>query len=174
MSVVVAVKDKTTGEIIVGCDTQVSAGNLKSKLKGESSKIWRYNGLPRLIVGGVGLLRDIQLVQTCHDLIEDLAIYENTIDFEYCVTKLFTRIYKLMTDYNRISISKDGIPSPLISNKFLLAYQDSAYLIDYDGAVSEIDDYLVLGSGEEVAVGVLENNKTKNAKSESKFAILQL
>ena len=165
MSVVIAVKDKNTGAVTVGCDSQVSCGNLKNKLNGDSCKIWRYNGISTIIIGGVGFLRDIQLVQTCHDLIDELDILKMKVDYEYCVTKLFTRIYKLMTDYNRVTISKEGVPSANIESKFLIAFADKAFIIDNDGAVTEIADYLVLGSGEEVASGVLENNKNKAPKT---------
>lgn len=171
MSVVIAVKDPKTGSIFVGCDSQVSAGNIKYKLKGESSKIWRYNDLPIVIVGGVGSLRDIQLAQTCHDLIDELSLYKGHVDFEYCVTTLYTRLHKLLLDNGRVPLDNKGNPMPTIGSQFLLAVGEHAFTIDIDGAIEEINDYLVMGSGAEVAIGVLENNKNKSAKQRIKEAI---
>lgn len=171
MSVVIAIKDKSTGEIVVGCDSQVSCGNNKNKLTGQSTKIWRYNNLPSIVFGGVGALRDIQLIQTSHDLINELDIYKFNVDYEYCVNKLFTKIWEVLVSFNRVYKDPNGNLSNTIGSQFLLAFADKAFTFDYDGAVMEIDDYLVIGSGQDVAIGVLENNKSKSPKNRIKEAI---
>lgn len=172
MSVIVAVKDKKTGEITVGCDSQVSCGNLKSNLKNNGySKIWNYDQAGFTIIGGVGSLRDIQLIQTDDALINEVDLTLKGIDYKFVVREFFTRIYDTMKTFNRLAVSETGVVAPVISSKFILIHQDNAWVIDFDGAVTEIDDYLVLGSGEEVAIGVLENNKSKKPKQRIEEAI---
>lgn len=172
MSVIVAVKDKKTGEITVGCDNQVSCGNLKSNLKDNGfSKIWNYDANGYTILGGVGALRDIQLIQTDETLLDAVDVVLNGIDYSFVVREFFTRIYETLKKYNRVAVIDQGIYSPVIGSKFILVHNDNAWVIDYDGAVVEIEDYLVLGSGEEVAIGVLENNKNKKPKQRIEEAI---
>ena len=68
----------------------------------------------------------------------------------------------------------DGRPSPLpvINNEFIVAIEDKMYIVDREGTVIEGNDYLVIGSGEDVATGVLENNKNKKPETRIKEAIL--
>lgn len=171
MSVIIAIKDKVTGQIVVGCDNQVSCGSNKNNLTDNSRKIWRYNNLPSIIIGGVGALRDIQLIQTSHDLINELDIYKLNVDYEYCVNKLFTKIWEILVSFNRVYRDSNGNLSNTIGSQFLIAFANKAFTFDYDGAVMEIDDYLVIGSGQDVATGVLENNKNKSPKVRIKEAI---
>ena len=172
MSVIVAVKDKKTGEITIGCDSQVSCGNLKSSLKDNGfSKIWNYDLEGYTIIGGVGSLRDIQLIQTDDSLITQEDLILKGIDYRFVVRDFFTRIYETLKTYNRLTVSEQGVVAPIINSKFILVHNDNAWVIDMDGSVTEIDDYLVLGSGEEVAIGVLENNKNKKPKQRIEEAI---
>lgn len=164
MSVIIAIKDKKRHCIVCGCDSQVTCGNTKRKLTGESTKLWKHNELPFLIVGGVGSLRDIQLVQTNEDMFHEKALFMGGIDYRYMVNNFVDDLYKLMLDHNRIEILQTNIPSPNMGSSFLVAFDDTAFEVGQDGSVIEIDDFLVLGSGTEVAIGVLSNNKDKEPK----------
>lgn len=164
MSVIIAIKDKKRHCIVCGCDSQVTCGNTKRKLTGEATKLWKHNELPFLIVGGVGSLRDIQLVQTNEDMFHEKALFMGGIDYRYMVNNFVDDLYKLMLDHNRIEILQTNIPSPNMGSSFLVAFDDTAFEVGQDGSVIEIDDFLVLGSGVEVAMGVLSNNKDKEPK----------
>ena len=164
MSVIIAIKDKKRHCIVCGCDSQVTCGTTKRKLTGEATKLWKHNELPFLIVGGVGSLRDIQLVQTNEDMFHEKALFMGGIDYRYMVNNFVDDLYKLMLDHNRIEILQTNIPSPNMGSSFLVAFDDTAFEVGQDGSVIEIDDFLVLGSGTEVAMGVLSNNKDKEPK----------
>ena len=171
MSVVIAVKDKKTKCVYVGCDGQATSGNNKITLKGQSNKIWNHNGIDDLIIGGVGTLRDLQIIQCSPDIIEPMGLALG-IDYSYMVRVFYTSIYNRLKEYNRIEISGEGVYSPFIQDSFIVVQQDEAWVLDPDGAVQELDDYLVIGSGQDIATGVLENNKNKDPRTRITEAIL--
>ena len=158
MSIVIGIKTKDN--VYLGADTQVSYGGLKDSLTGECSKLWRVKGTTEGVMGGVGRLRDTQIIQTAFPLIalEDVVA---GINYDYVVTSLFDSIYNELLKHNRISRDEHGNFSNQTHNSFLFAYGKELYEISEDGAVIETDDYLVIGSGAEVAMGVLETNKDK-------------
>lgn len=166
MSVVVAIKKDN--HIIVGCDSQVSCGNKKYRLTTQHNKAWYVDDCPNAVMAFTGGLRAGQLVQVTPGLLDETARLKGEIDFYYMVTEMFSRICALYEHY-RI-IPKDDVLPPLPCS-FIVAYQDNAWHIDMDGAVTEIDDYLVMGSGEEVAMGVLENSKGEDPIERIKNAI---
>ena len=163
MSVVIAIKQKD--KIYVGCDTQVSSGSgYKGQLKGPNQKIWHHNDLPNLVMGGVGSLRDIQIIQTCKDVIDPLAILTKGVDFSYLVNNFFSNVYTTLLEKNRVPLNEHGHPASTIESAFLVAIDDKMFIVDQDGSVMGGEDYLVIGSGASVATGVLETNKNKKAK----------
>lgn len=170
MSVVIAIKHKN--KIYLGCDTQVSTLSNKDNLKGASQKIWHYKDLAEIALGGVGSLRDIQLIQTMDNLFKPLDLLAGTIDFHYLVNDFFTDIYERLLSKHRIPFM-EGRPTPLpiIEAELIVAIEDKMYMIGQDGSVIEGDDYLVIGSGEDIATGVLENNKNKKPETRIKEAI---
>ena len=164
MSLVVAIK--TDEGIVMGCDSQVSYGNNKYSLSDSSScKIWNIINCPDGLMGSVGLLRDSQLI-SAHAVIDPNKIITDSIDFDYVVCDLYTTLCNILESYHRISLEptydKDGafIP-PILNNEFIFAYKDRAFQISQDGCVRTIEDYLVIGSGAEIATGVLDNNFDK-------------
>lgn len=164
MSLVVAIK--TDQGIVMGCDSQVSFGNNKYRLTNdESCKIWNIINCPYGLMGGVGFLRDNQLI-SAHPIINPERIITDSIDFDYVVCDLYSCLCDILESYHRISLeprcdeSGNFIP-PILNNEFIFAYKDKAYEISQEGCVRSIDDYLVIGSGADVAVGVLDNNQDK-------------
>lgn len=168
MSVVIAIKENN--HIVLGCDSQVSTYNCKSKLSKENTKIWSVKNCDGALMGSVGLLRITQLIQVQDNLIDELTVLKNGINFQYCVTTLFDKICEILQKYNLLK-KQEGTIIPDVYNEFIFAYKDKAWLIYSDGSVEEIEDYLVIGSGEEIAKGVLESNKSKCAKMRIKQAI---
>lgn len=168
MSVVIAIKDKN--KVYMGCDKQVSSGGNKNNLGGQCQKVWHYNGLPDIVIGGVGSLRDIQIIQTTPDLIDVPTLVLGQINYQYLVQNFFTKEYEILKDKNRIAKS-EGDYVNFTNCALLLAFEDKMYHIDQEGSVLESDDFLVIGSGADVATGVLENNKTKKPEVRIKEAI---
>jgi len=164
MSLVVAIK--TDEGIVMGCDTQVSYGGNKYSLSDNTScKIWDIVNCPYGLMGSVGMLRDSQLI-SAHAIIDPNKIITESIDFDYVVCDLYSTICSILESYHRISLEptydKEGnfIP-PVLNNEFIFAYKDKAYQISQEGCVRTIDDYLVIGSGSDIATGVLDNNINK-------------
>lgn len=168
MSVVIAIKDKN--KIILGCDSQVTQGGNKNVLSKDSCKIFNIKNCPNGILGSVGGLRESQILQCQDNLIDELKILKNEINYKYCVLDLFDKIYKVLLNKNMI-YKKDAEYVNYTNNEFIFAYKDTAFLISAFGCIVEIEDYLVIGSGEEVAIGVLENNKNKTPETRIREAI---
>ena len=170
MSVVIAIKDKN--KIYLGCDTQASGGNNKINLKDASSqKVWHHNNLPDLVLGGAGSLRDIQIIQTSINLFDLTSVLLNKIDYTFLVQHFFTNVYNILAEKNRIGRDTTGNLVNIIDCEFIVAFGDKMYHIDQEGTVIEANDYLVIGSGSEVAIGVLENNKNKKPQTRIQEAI---
>lgn len=164
MSLIVAIK--TEEGIVMGCDTQVSYGGNKYSLSDNTScKIWNIINCPNGLMGSVGMLRDSQII-SAHAIIDPNKIITDSIDFDYVVCDLYTTICNILESYHRISLEpvydKDGsfIP-PVLNNEFIFAYKNIAYHISQEGCVRIIDDYLVIGSGSDIATGVLDSNYSK-------------
>lgn len=170
MSVVIAVKEKN--RIVMGCDSQVTYGQLKKSNNNNSCKIFEIKNCKNALLGVVGYKRDSQLLSVENNLIREISILKNEINYEYVVKYLFNDIYEVLKNNNRIERDSNGNLVNYIYDDFIFAYKNEAYLINGScGSVEEIEDYLVIGSGEEVAIGVLENNKDKSAKERIKEAI---
>lgn len=165
MSVVIAIKEKD--HIVMGCDKQVTMGELKLKT---SNKIFDIKNCPNGIMGVVGDLRGSQLLQVQDNLINELKLFKDEIDFKYCVTELYEQIYNIFKAYRLVEKKNNEFVNYLDCD-FIFAYKDKAFSIDGYGCVFEIDDFLVIGSGFETAQAVLLGNKKKNAETRIKEAI---
>lgn len=165
MSVVIAIKDKENGLIIMGADKQATMGNVKTN---EVNKIFHLNDIPDICMGSVGDMRTSQVIQHSDELIDKVSYYESTIDERYISTQLYNNIKnELLTKF---VIKEDDLTEPL-NNTFLFAIQDKMWMIWCDGSVIEGDDYLVIGSGAEMAIGSLECTKDKPPLDRIKLAI---
>lgn len=150
MSLVVALKNKD--RIILGSDKQVSIGNNKDH---SCTKIWEVHGLSGAIMGGVGTARASQIIQYS-DIIDKNGLNPEPTT-EFVVNSLVPIIATTLKE-NGIVIdptpdSELGCVS--IPNSFIFAYKDKAWMIWSDLSVQEITDYMVIGSGSDVARGVL-------------------
>lgn len=87
MSVVVALKHDSV--IYMGCDSQVSDSRSKFTLSNPNNyKIWKLKGFEDYcIFGGVGSLRDINIMRISGDLVDELTILKDNVNFEYVVEK---------------------------------------------------------------------------------------
>lgn len=149
MSLVVAVKDKN--RIVLGADKQSSSAGNKDH---NSTKIWEVEELPGALMGSIGSVRAAQIIQYAN-IIDKNAISEE-VDTSFVVCSLVPVISAgLKANGVSVKAPAEDASCDMMSNAFLFAYKDKAWLIWHDFSVSEIEDYLVLGSGSDVARGAL-------------------
>lgn len=150
MSVVLAVKNKD--KIILATDSQVSYGGTKRLITNPNSyKIWRPQGHQHLIIGGVGALRDINILSTVDVWFDEyITIGSKVEDFEltfsYVVRTLAPALRKEIIEF--VGDLED------FNSYFIFAYKDKCFEISPCGAVSELifdEDVFAIGSGGEVA-----------------------
>ena len=150
MSVVLAVKNKD--KIILATDSQVSYGGTKRLITNPNSyKIWRPAGHQHLIVGGVGALRDLNILSTVDVWFDEYVTVGSKVEdfeltFSYVVRTLAPALRREIADF--VGDLED------FNSYFIFAYKDKCFEISPCGAVSELifdEDVLAIGSGGEVA-----------------------
>jgi len=155
MSLVIAIKDKD--RIVLGADKQVSSGDSKEHT---STKIWQVDELPGAIMGSVGSARASQIIQ--YSNIIDKNLLSNDISTDFVICSIAPTIAAgLKQNGINIDAKDDGI-CDMMPNSFIFAYQDRAWLIWNDLSVSELGEYLAIGSGSDVAKGALFATKKQN------------
>lgn len=162
MSIVIAIR--CNNKIYLGADTQATKGQIKER----TSKIWKVEHLKNSAFGWTGSLRNSQLVKYAPGIITEFEEF-NGIDTRFVVLNLFDRVYELFRLHGIVP-KEDKEPREL-NDEFIFACKDNAWVISYDGSVTEIDDYLCIGSGSDVALGVLETNKGDDPKTRIEKAI---
>ena len=155
MSLVIAIKDKD--RIVLGADKQASAGGSKDHT---NTKIWPVEGLKGAVMGSVGSARASQIIQ--YSKIIDKNLIEDSISTDYIICALVPAIAASLKSHGIILDPASGDTCPLMPNAFLFAYKNRAWMIWNDMSVSELEDYLAIGSGAEVARGALFATPEKN------------
>ena len=151
MSVVVAIKKD--GVVYMGADSQVTRGGTRRSLSNPNNyKIWKVKGVDNCIMGHVGNLRDACVIRVMNDLVREIDIIHDDIDFEYVVCRIVPYIINELKENNYISTD---VKFENMDSRFLFAYKDKLFLIPSDGSVIEIDDCVSIGSGECEAIGSL-------------------
>ena len=103
MSVVLAVKNKD--KIILATDSQVSYGGTKRLITNPNSyKIWRPAGHQHLIVGGVGALRDLNILSTVDVWFDEYVTVGSKVEdfeltFSYVVRTLGPALRREIADF---------------------------------------------------------------------------
>ncbi len=155
MSLVVAIKDKD--RIVLGADKQASAGGTKDHT---NIKIWEVEELPGALMGGVGSARASQILQ--YSQVIDKNLLGKEVDTEFIVRVLVPLIAMHLKNNGIIIDNSKEAGCDLMPNAFIFAYKDRAWTIWHDFSVSEIDSYLAIGSGSDVAKGVLYATQEKD------------
>lgn len=163
MSIVIAVK--YDNGIAIASDREVTHGIYKY---GNSvAKIHQYP-YSKIVIGTVGRMRPLQILFTEEEIIDYKDILDNKeIDEKYCVRTIVPKLFKIMKENNLVE--KNG-EEYLLLNAFILATPKTAFCIDRDGTVSEINQkhYLTIGCGEDFVKGYLDTidfNKDKINKT---------
>lgn len=155
MSVVIAIRDKD--RVIIGSDKQVSTGVMKDH---SCTKIWNVSDLDGAIMGGVGSARASQVIQYSNIIDKNSLHAEPTTEFVICA--LAPAIAITLKEAGIKLDAREDASCLLMPNAFIFAYKDRAWMIWNDLSVTEIGDYFAIGSGSEVAMGVLYATAGKN------------
>lgn len=169
MSIVIAIKDKN--RIVMGCDQQVSGSNLKFNASDNNSKIWDVNNIKGAIMSCVGDARMVQLVSLMDFVLSPTTILNKKINYKSVAGEMFNIIYNHLLANKNIEYDSNNNPIQKIGGYFIFAYKNQAYLIYPNEYTIPIEDYLAMGSGEEVAVGALEETKGLPAEERIRKAI---
>ena len=169
MSVVVAVYDEINDRYVLGADTQVSAGDLKYSLPANESKIWEYNvggNFPKIIVGGAGMLRAMQVVQyTTLFCADDFLEYPDGFDCKWMCNEFVPRLLGALGLVGLLIDKRDeetGMTVKAMPCSFIIAYNNKCFTVSPDCVIKEIEDYGAIGSGNVVAYGGLYQSKGEN------------
>ena len=151
MSVVVAIKKD--GVVYLGSDSQVTRGGTRTSLTNPNNfKIWKVKGVDNCLMGHVGLLRDACVIRVMENLVREIDVIHDEVNFEYVVTRVVPKIIEELKFYNYLESEgkfKD------MESRYLFAFEDKLFVIGFDGSVIEVDDYIAIGSGECESIGSL-------------------
>lgn len=154
MSVVLALK--TGNKVWLATDSQVTRGGEKKLITDPSCfKIWKPKFHNNLIMGGVGALRDLNIISTVDIWFDEKIVNgsrEELFDLTFVdvVRDIAPKIHAELKSFD--SHNKSA---------FILAYKDKCFQIDTDGCVVQLTndgDWTAIGSGDtiaEAAYGVL-------------------
>lgn len=151
MSVVVAIKKD--GVVYLGSDSQVTRGGTRTSLTNPNNfKIWKVKGVDNCLMGHVGLLRDACVIRVMENLVREIDVIHDEVNFEYVVTRVVPKIIDELKEFNYIETEGKF---KNMESKYLFAFKDKLFVIGFDGSVIEVDDYIAIGSGESESIGSL-------------------
>lgn len=151
MSVVVAIKKD--GVVYLGSDSQVTRGGTRTSLTNPNNfKIWKVKGVDNCLMGHVGLLRDACVIRVMENLVREIDVIHDEVNFEYVVTRVVPKIIDELKEFNYIETEGKF---KNMESKYLFAFKDKLFVIGFDGLVIEVDDYIAIGSGESESIGSL-------------------
>ena len=149
MSVVCAIKEN--GKVYIGSDSQCTSRGSRTSLSNPNNyKIWKYDGVDNCMFAHVGAVREGQIIKVEDDLVDDLDVLYDRINFKFVIKNLIPRIATALERYSCKKPEENGMDSSLF-----FAYNDKLYAINNDFCVLDIDDYCAIGSGSPEAKGSL-------------------
>lgn len=157
MSLVVAIRDK--GRFVLGADKQSSTGFNKDHT---STKIWEVPRLKGAVMGGVGSARASQIIQNTPIVDKNDVDAIGDINTEWIITSLIPCVITALRNNGiKCDVPEDG-NCVMMPNAFLFAYKENAWMIWNDLSVTEVEEYIAIGSGSDVANGALFATPDKN------------
>lgn len=161
MSLVIAIKDKENKRVILGADKQGTVGGNRTH---SAQKIWEVEGAPaaggeRVLMGGVGLIRALQIMQYNQlPFDRNLLGEDGAFSTAYFSTEFAEIIVELLNAKGiNTTIEDEGQKMIASPNAFIIAQGENAWMIGQDLSVEEVDDFIAIGSGADIARGVLRN-----------------
>lgn len=173
MSVVIAIKGKDC--VYMGCDSQVTIGSGKRTLKSVNNfKIWKVDGFPNCLMGGVGNFRDLCFLRCTPEIIPQTCLLTNSLDYATVVTQIVPTIWQTLVAYgvyqDKPLVPDENRGTGALGSQFLIACGTNLYNIGADGTVEEIEDYIAIGSGDDLANGSLKTTEDSNLSPEERIA----
>ena len=172
MSTVLAYKDGD--KVWLAADSQATKGDQKILITDPNNfKIWRPKMHQNLIMGGIGTLRDLNIVSTV-DVWFDEKISTGSMVEDYELN--FSEMVRTIVPSLQSEITSLGGHN---KSSFFMAYKDKCFSIDPDGCVIELysdNDYAAIGSGEvvtEAAFSVLHDLELISTKEKIVRAVGQ-
>lgn len=155
MSLIIAIKEKD--RVVIGADTQTTSGDVYIKCYSPNNlKIWNVEK-NNLVFAHCGNKRDSNIVK----LIKDYE-FDGELTFEAVVHSILPRIKKELDEYKYNVADEHG--NLMFDSKFIVASKNNAFLIDSNGCVLEIENYIAVGNGEDEALLLLDFTKEKKAE----------
>lgn len=151
MSIVIGLKHNNI--CWLACDRQITIGDSISYLETQN-KIFDVPGRPGCILGHVGLLRGINLLETNNMYVDELAYYKKSLDYSYMVNYFPLAVQQLFMD-NAMPFSEDERGCNLKGDFLFITPESDMYEVAWDGSVIERNSFAAIGSGKEYALGSL-------------------
>jgi ATP-dependent protease HslVU (ClpYQ) peptidase subunit len=173
MSVVIAIKEKD--RIYMGCDSQVTIGSGKRTLKSVNNfKIWKVEDHPNCLMGGVGNFRDLCFIRCTPGIIPETNLLLGNLDYPTVVTQIVPAIWQSLVAYGLYPESPlvidENKGTGALGSQFLIGCGTDLFSLGADGTVEEIEDYIAIGSGDDLALGSLKTTEGSNLSPEERIA----
>ena len=152
MSVVIGLKYKD--KCWLACDRQVSIGDFRTYLE-THHKIFNVPGREGCIMGHVGLLRGINLLETNNTYIDELAYNKNTLDYSYMVNYFPLAVQNLFVEGGLLFSEDDKTMFTLKGDFLVVTPNNELFEVAWDGSVINRCGFAAIGSGKEFALGSL-------------------
>lgn len=171
MTVLIAIKEEDS--VFLGADKQVTGGQIKQD---KDTKIFKKELKTINSKGEVIKTETVYFAETGYVVVGNYIRYGFELPYkeekesyeEYIVTKLCTKLNQSLKESGLIKVKDSKTYS---DTNFLIVMNNNIYTISNVGLVCEFEDYVVDGSGYEVALGSLYTSKGKSARERIKLAI---
>lgn len=160
MSVVIALKDEK-GACWLACDKQITNGTRKSYLPETRNKVFDVKDRPGCMIGHVGYLRGINLLETNNIYFDELSWYRKELDYQYMVNSFVPTVNAM---FHNAGFIDDDVTVVDLKGETLAIVNNLIFEVGSDGSVMEIDKYSAVGSGSEFALGSLDTTEGSDPK----------
>lgn len=107
-------------------------------------------------MGGVGYLRDLNVIRYCtHEIIPEINVLTDTVDIGVLMRESVPVIVQSIRNYAQMVTGEENTP---FESCFFIALKDRCWSIFKDGSVDEITDADAYGSGAEAAKASLRTS----------------
>lgn len=151
MSVIVGYCTKNA--IYLGGDSRLTYGSNYMKLSNNDSKIWN-NG--NAIIGGVGLMSDLQSIHYSHLIASELN--PDIIDGEY-LFDLYPKLAEAALAHRGVAMEVGSSYSDYFATSLLIATHNGLFSMSPDGSVIKIEDYTSIGCASDIVNGYILAHK---------------
>ena len=158
MSVVIAKKYKN------GFILAADSGCFKDQERTRAEKVFKLDYSDDIFIGGVGTLKEVQLVKYMDSLIDPNAVKRDQLDMKSIITYTVPSLRKQLAK----SLGMGDKMVDKWSSEIIIVRKDKAFSIDSDFCVKEIEDFEAIGAPEDFCKGayrvLLEHPYKKNTK----------